>query len=313
MVVGPRRRVQLVEADVDDPDSWSQARSDVPGALLNLHREPGGVLDVEQENHVRVRDGVGLGDVETVAVRRIEPVFHIDDPRADDLGQGRDPAECPRVAAGIGGQDQRSRRIAQGTDGGREGSRVCAHPAGRSDTIPGDPLDRPLEPAFLEVGVEADVDRPGRLRLGHTTGAGERLGHRGDRGRLVIPLREIAHRVALDVRGVDPVDPRPPSGRVHRTGAAEHEDGGAIDIGIEDPQAAVEKPDRVMQDRRHRLAGCLGIPVGDLDRQLLMRAEDYLRGAEAVDERVMQAPEAGSGIQRYVRDLESPHQVDHDV
>ena len=174
--------------------------------------------------------------------------------------------------------------IARGS--GAIGDGVATHAGGRQRHVVG--LRR-----LLHRGVVAHVDRALRLGHHHRIGAREALRHAVDRGRLVVPLGVVAHRVALHQRGVGPVDVRPALAFVHRAGGAHDEDRHAVEIGVVDRHAGVQQADQIVQDHRHRLAGRLGVAVRDLHRDLLVVAQHHRRLVVAVvDERIVQAAEA---------------------
>ncbi len=111
-----------------------------------------------------------------------------------------------------------------------------------------------------------------------------------------------------------PVDVRPALGFVHRAGGADDEDRRAVDIGVVDGHAGMQQPHEVVQDHGHRLAGRLGVAVGDLHRDLLVLAQHHRRLIAAViDQRIVQAAEARAGIERDMREAVALDQVDDDV
>src|SRR5690348_15858868 len=71
------------------------------------------------------------------------------------------------------------------------------------------------ELVLLQRRVVAHVDRALRLGGHHRIGAREGFRHAFDRARLVVPLAVVADGVALDQRGVGPIDMRAPAALVH--------------------------------------------------------------------------------------------------
>src|ERR1051326_801541 len=109
----------------------------------------------------------------------------------------------------------------------------------------------------------------------------------------------MAQLLAVDVGGVDPVDERPAPALVHRPGGADHEDRAAVDIRVINAHGGVQHADPVVHDPHHRLAGRLGVAVGDLHGDLLVLAQQDRRLVAAViDQRVVQAAIRGAGIER---------------
>ncbi len=162
--------------------------------------------------------------------------------------------------------------------------------------------------------VVAHVDRPLRLGGHDRIGAREAFRKALDRGRLVVPLDVVAHRVPLHQRAVGPVDMRTAFRLVHRAGGADDEDRHAVDIGVVDRHAGVQQADEVVQDHRHRLAGRLGVAVRDLHGDLLVIAQHHRRLVAAViDQRVVQPAEARTRIERDEREAVALDQVDDDV
>jgi hypothetical protein len=76
----------------------------------------------------------------------------------------------------------------------------------------------------------------------------------------------------------------------------------------------VQHADHVVHDRHHRLAGRLGVAVGDLHRDLFVLAEQDRRLVAAViDQRVVQAAIARARIERDIGEAVMLDQVDDDV
>jgi len=70
-----------------------------------------------------------------------------------------------------------------------------------------------------------------------------------------------------------------------------------------------------MYGRRHRLAGDLGIAVGDRDRAFLVQAEQHLRPliAEIIDEAVVQPAIAGPRIEGDIGDVSCAQRIGHNI
>ena len=238
--------------------------------------------------HVEAHDQVGAAErllvhaqAERMLVGKVERVVDVPDCRTGGLGQFHDALEAARAPAGIFGEqhgmlgrDQlvgdRGKRLRIGAIG----AGVAAAVAGGS----GGTCHRAVPPAAQR---HAHVDRTLRLR-GHDRIGARRSRHALDRGRLVIPLHVVAHRVALHQRRMRPVDVRPALAFVHGAGRADDEDRHSVDIGVIDRHAGVQQADEVVQDHRHRLAGGLGVAVRDLHGDLLVLAQHHRRLVAAV-------------------------------
>ncbi len=76
----------------------------------------------------------------------------------------------------------------------------------------------------------------------------------------------------------------------------------------------MQQPDQIVDDGGQGLAGRLGVAMGDLDGDVLVGAQQHLRVVLAIiDHGIVQAPEAGTGIERHIGEVEVPHEIDDDV
>ncbi len=121
--------------------------------------------------------------------------------------------------------------------------------------------------------------------------------------------------VALNQRGVNPLDPRPTPRRIHRTGATQQQDRHPIAPGIEDGHARVLQADHVVQRSDHRPTGGLGVAVRQGDRDLLVAAQDRARAlvAAVIDQGIVQPAEARARIEGGILDTQRVQQIDHQV
>ena len=121
--------------------------------------------------------------------------------------------------------------------------------------------------------------------------------------------------VALDQRGVDPLDPWPAAGGVHRSGATQQEHRDSIAPGVEDCHARVLESNHIVQRGHHGSSGGFRIPVRQRDRDLLMGAQNGPRMAipAVVDQRIVQTAEARARIERRVLDSQALQQVHYQV
>ena len=84
---------------------------------------------------------------------------------------------------------------------------------------------------------------------------------------------------------MDPVDVRTAPVVGGRTGTAEDHHRDPVNVRVVDPHRAMQEAHDVVQDHSHRLAGRLRVPVGQPDRDLLVRAAEHLHlVARVIDE-----------------------------
>ncbi len=172
-----------------------------------------------------------------------------------------------------------------------------------------------VELFFLHVAVVANIDRSHGLGRRQAIGANERIRHRFDAGRLVVPLDEVAHQIALHQSRVHPVDPGPAVRRIHRSGAAENDHRQAVRPGVVDRHRRMLQTDDVMHRRGHRFALGARIAVRQRDGDLFVVAKNNLRSmiAAVIDQRVVQTAKGRAGIDRDVFDLECLQEIDDHV
>ena len=172
-----------------------------------------------------------------------------------------------------------------------------------------------VELQLLEPDIEHDIGRPLGARCRDLARAQDRFIGRWNRGRLVVPLGEIADEGAVVARRVDPVDPRPPHRRIGRPVGPQQHHRRAVAPGVVDRHRAVHQPDIGVDDGKHRLFRHLGPAMGDRHRRLLVQAEQHLRllVAELVDEAVMEPAIRGAGIERHIGNVEGADHLGHGV
>ena len=222
------------------------------------------------------------------------------------LGEGdtRTPAFERVIAAA--GEDDRRRGVAEEVGGATDQVRRRLHRFRRAEARDVGQRRKFRQLRFLQPRVEVHVDGAARRRRRHLGRAQQRVVRRRYRRRLVVPLGERADQPALVRHRVDPVDPRPPPGRVPRARRAEDQHGHAVAPRVEDGHARVQEADVRVEDRAHHAAARLGVAVGDGDGALLVDARQHLRRlvAEVVHQAVVQPAEARARHQRDVRHLE---------
>ena len=214
----------------------------------------------------------------------------------------------PISSNGLLGVAQEVRRAFDAVRG--SGAGCCRHIAGG-----GDRRHRLRKRRFLHFGIEIHVDRTLRrgLRMPHR--AQQRLARGGGRRWLVVPFDVGPDDRTLITRRMDPVDPRATLGRVDRTCRTDDQHRHAITPRVEDGHRRVEQSDIGMHGDGHRSARYLGVAVRDRYRMLLVQAQQHLRVvvAEVVDEAVVQAAEACTGVERDVRNAKRAQRLGNDV
>jgi len=113
---------------------------------------------------------------------------------------------------------------------------------------------------------------------------------------------------------MNPVDEGAALGFGQRAGRADDEYRRTIEIGVIDAHRRVQQPDHVMDDGDHRLAARPRIAVRDLHGNFFVVAEQHRRIVFAViDQRIVQAAETRSRIERDVGKAVTFDQIDDDV
>ena len=114
---------------------------------------------------------------------------------------------------------------------------------------------------------------------------------------------------------MDPLDPGAAPACVGRSARPHDEDRQAIAPSVEDTQQAVHESDVRVQHDRHCPIRRLGIAVRDRQRVILVQAQQQLRVAvsEIVDQAVVKAAKAGTGVERDVLEVEPTQHLGRDV
>ena len=136
----------------------------------------------------------------------------------------------------------------------------------------------------------------------------------GQGNRVVVPLGEIADDRRGVLRAVPPLHSRPPHRRIQ--GVAEHqEDRDAAHPGVVNVHRGVLKAHGAVGHHQHRLPFDVGVAVRDADRRLLVTARQQLRRfvAAVVDERLVQRPEARSGVGGDVLEAQRLEYIHHEI
>ena len=318
--VGPATEGVVVERDRDDAGALVQ-QTDLPRAAIGVAQRAQKAGDLEGEHHVGLAHDLvaGAGHVERVAGGHARPPLRlagqVDQRGAEPLGQARERRRDRRPSPERLRHDEREARLDQQLRRLLQRAGVGVRRRRRREARHVRDGDAALEWLLLQPSVQAHVDRPRRRGLGDAPRAQEGFRNRGDAGRLVVELHVVADLRPLHERGVDPVDPRPAAGGVHRPAGAQHQDRRAIAERVEDRHAGVLEPDDVVHHLRHRPALGLRVAVGQADGDLLVGGEHELRRpvAAVVHERVVQAAKGRAGVQRHVLDADRPQEVHDEI
>ncbi len=167
---------------------------------------------------------------------------------------------------------------------------------------------------LLQLAVGDDRHRLHRRRAGDLVAVHEGFREALQRGRLVVPLDEVAHHRDRVLRRMAPVVAAHASGEVQRV-AEDRNHRHPVAPGVVQRHRRVLQPYRRVAQRRRRLACRLVVAVRHRDGRLLVHAGDELgrRVAAVVDDRLVQAEEARAGVREDVVDAERADHVDHVV
>ena len=162
---------------------------------------------------------------------------------------------------------------------------------------------------LLQLGVEREKDRPHRRRRRDLVGAHRRLGEMLQRGRLIVPLGEVAHERADVDAGMQPFRARRALVRLHDV-AADHDDRHAVAPGVVHRHGGVLQADDAVTRHRDRLAFDLGVALRHVDGDVLVHAgDDFGLVVAVIDDGFVQAAIARRAVDRQVFDAE---RIEHD-
>ena len=286
-------------------------RGDGPGQVdpAEAHDEVGGANQLggrgRQEHAGRVR-------LQRVPGREDRAVLEVGDhQRPVPFRQGDPALPVLLIAPEAAKQEERTARCAEALQRGLDRDRI--RPVRPRRPVPADIRDhrRRSQRLLLQAHVEADVDRRGRRLPGDRVRASERVQCGLDGGRLVIPLGVLPDKRTLVGRGVNPVDPGPPPGRVDGAGRPEYQHRDAVAIGVVDGHARVHQAHVAVYRDGHRTPGHLRVAMGDRDRVLLVQADEQLRitVAVVVHQAVVQPAVTRAGDERDVPQVETAKEL----
>ena len=282
---------------------------------------PGQVGPAEAEDEVRGPDqpgGRGRQEharrirLQRVPGREDRAVLEVGDhQRPVPFGQGDPAVPVLLIAPEAAKQEERTARFAEKLQRGLD--RDGIGPVRPRRPVPAGIGNhrRRCQRLLLQAHVEADVGRRGRRLPGDRVRASQRVQGRLDGGGLVIPLGVVPDQRALVGRGVDPVDPGPPPGRVHGAGRPDDQHRDAVAVGVVDGHARVHQAHVAVYRDGQRTPGHLRVAMGDRDRVLLVQADEQLRitVAVVVHQAVVQSPVARAGDERDVPQVETAQQL----
>ena len=231
-ILGPLALSQLREPDVDDRRPGRNARTlrAVGAVAVQLAQRPVQVADIERDHEIGVLERLAARQVERMPVRDVHAAVEVDDRGADLLREADELRDGVGMPPGEFGDDDRPLRARDELRDLRERRWIGLHRRRARSADHVVDRDRVIQWVLLQPRVVAEVHRPSRLRRGDAIRARERSGKVVDRRGLVVPLGEVAHGLALDLRRVDPVDGRPPPPPVERTGRAEQHQRHAVEV-----------------------------------------------------------------------------------
>ena len=134
-----------------------------------------------------------------------------------------------------------------------------------------------VELLLLDIAVIANIDRAHGICCGQSIGADEGIGNRLHAPWLVIPLDKVPHQISLNQGSMDPVDPGPAMGGIHRPRSSHNNHRQSIAPGVIDRHGGVLEPHDIMDRCRHGSSLSPGIAVGQCHSDLLVSTEDNLR------------------------------------
>jgi hypothetical protein len=272
------------------------------------------IVHLQRQHHVRLADhrAAAEGVIERVPGGEVHAPALVDHRALQGLGQFDQPPHAGRRARHavadddrVLGRGEQLRRLRQRADVAHRrhhlGDLGNAQAAAVGDRV------------LLQLGVEREQHRAHGRRGRDLVGAYRRLGEMLQRGRLVVPLDEVAHdRGGVD-RRVDPFDPGRALVRLDDV-ADHHVHRHPVAPGIVQRHAGVLQADRAVADHGDRLAFDLGVALRHVDGDLLVRAgEDFRLVAAVVDDRLVQAAEARGAVHRQVVEVEGLEHVDHEL
>ena len=310
----------VLEGDRDDAGALVE-QAHLARAAIDVAERAQEVRDVEGEDEVGLAHHLvsRAAHVERMTARDARSPLVLDgqvhERRREELGETAERRRHAGTAPEGLHHDHRKARVHEPAGRVVDGARVGVRRRRRLEAPDVGHRYRTRERLLLQARVETQVDGTLRLRAGEAPCAEERLGNGGDARRLVVQLDVVPDLGALHQRGVDPVDPGPALGRVHRAGGAEHQDGDPVAEGVEDGHARVLEADDVVDDGRHRPPLGLGVAVREGDGDLLVRGEHQLGSTRAsiVHEGVVKAAERRPRVDRDVLDADGAQEIDDEI
>ena len=131
----------------------------------------------------------------------------------------------------------------------------------------------------------------------HPIRPGEGVDHLLGVDRLPVPLDVVPHCLSLQHRGVDPVDMGAATGGVHGTPGTHDDDWRPVEVGVIDGVGGVQQAHGIVGNGGHGASSGFGVPMGDLDRNLLMLCQHDLRLVPSVvHDRVVEPRKVEPGL-----------------
>ena len=181
----------------------------------------------------------------------------------EPLGEADAPLPKFRLARAASEHDHRPLGIRKQRRGLRDRASGRSRWLGRREAGNLRPFRLVVEALLLEAGIQTNVDRRGRRGARGDVGAAHRFHQRSRGGGLIVPFDQRADIGALIARGVNPVDPGAALFCIERTGRAKHDHRDPVTPRVEQAHHPMQQADIAVQHAGHRLAGSLGVSVGN--------------------------------------------------
>ena len=239
----PARNLQVTKTDVDPFTARGHKAGQDAGGTHQFSRGLFPVAGIEAEQQIGIAKNIFVhAHIERMAAWEIEAAVDIKHRSTHGFGERHEIIETIGMAANVLGEYHRVFGLQEHIGHAFERRRIRGDGRGHAHGAHGRQWHIVREWRLLQPRVVAHVNGP--LRLGHhyAVGTRERLRHAIDRGGLVIPFGVVAHRLALHVCGVGPVDARAALGFIHGPGGTDDKHRRTVDISVVHRHIAMQQP-----------------------------------------------------------------------